>query len=93
MDLDNRNSRQVYFNQVKGTISELNDGPEYCSITLSCGHENAKSVNLVTKKPQFDKVKEKHSIGDKVNCQFHIVSNKKFDRWHTSVILLSIGFE
>ncbi len=93
MELENKNDKQVYFNRVKGTITELNDGPEFCSITLQCGHENPRSVNLVTKKPKFNQLKEKHSLGDRVACKFYLASNKKHERWHTSAILLSIIFD
>ncbi len=93
MEMDNKNPRQVYFNQVKGAISELNDCGEYCSVTLSCGHENPRLVNLVTKKAQFTKVKEKHAVGDRVSCRFYLASNKKHERWHTSAILLEISFD
>ncbi len=93
MNFDNKNAKQIYFNHIKGVISELNDAPEYCSVTISCGHENIKQVNLGAKKEQFDKLKLLYKIGDRVNCGFHIASNKKGERWYTSAILLSINLE
>jgi len=93
MEMENRNPKQIIFNQIKGVISELNDGDEFCSVTITCGHENVRPVNLVTKKPEMDKVIQKHNIGDKVTCSFYLVSNKKRDRWYTAAILLSINNE
>ena len=49
-----KNDKQLYFNQIKGDIIELNDGEQYCSITLSVGHDNTRNVNLVMKKKQYD---------------------------------------
>ena len=49
-----KNDKQLYFNQIKGSLIELNDGEKYCSITLSVGHDNRWTVNLVMKKKQFD---------------------------------------
>ncbi len=92
MDMNNKNPRQMFFNQVKGTISELNDGGEYCSVTISSGHENPRPVNLVTKKDQFSELIKKHKVGDRVSCQFFLVSNKKHGRYHTSAILLGVEF-
>lgn len=93
MELQNKNDKQIYFNQIKGVISELNDADKYCSITLIVGHENTRDVNISMNKAQFDQLKQKHTIGDKVTCGFFLVSNKKYDRWYTSALLLSIGFD
>ncbi len=93
MDFENKNEKQIYFNQVRGVVSELNDGEEWCSVSLSCGHERLRNVNLVCKKPQFQKIKDKHGIGDKVVCQFYVSSHKKHERWFTSCILLSVDLD
>lgn len=86
----NKNERQLYFNQVRGVIEELNDGDKFCSITLRVGHENPRQVNLVLKKPEFDKIKDIHSVGEKVSVKFYIVSRKKNERWYTTATLLEI---
>lgn len=86
----NRNDRQLHFNQIKGTISELNDGNEFCSITLDVGHENVRKANLVMKKKQFDVVAPKFSLGDKVSIRYYLVSRKKHDRWYTMANVLEV---
>jgi hypothetical protein len=93
MEMDNKNDKQVYFNQIKGVIAELNDAEEFCSVTIKCGHEKPRDVNLSTKKEQFDIIKKKFSIGDKVVCKYYPVSKKKHARWYDSLILMSISFD
>jgi hypothetical protein len=88
-----KNDKQVYFNQIKGIIEELNDGDEFCSITLKLGHENSRNVNLVMKKPQFIPIQEKYKIGDKVLVRFYISSRKKHDRWYTSATVLDVNYD
>jgi hypothetical protein len=85
-----KNDKQVYFNQVKGVITELNDDLNYCSITLKVGHENTRDVNLSLKKSQFDSIIQDLYIGKKVLAKFFIVSRKKAERWYTSANLLAL---
>ena len=86
----NKNDKQVYFNRVKGTISQLNDGEKYCSITLSVGHENARFANFVCKKTEFDKYISDYKLDDKVTIQFYLVSRFKAERWYTSATILDV---
>lgn len=86
----NKNDKQVFFNRIKGTIEELNDGEKYCSITLCVGHENTRHVNFVCKKQEFDKYASSHQIGDKVVIQYYAVSRFKAERWYTSLTILSV---
>lgn len=85
-----RNDRQVYFNQVRGVITELNDDALYCSITLKVGHENTRDVNLSLKKSQYDSIISGLYLGKKVLAKFFVVSRKKTGRWYTSANLLEI---
>lgn len=85
----NKNELQKDFNQIKGIVTELNDAEKYCSITLEVGHENCRSVNLAVRKVEFDKMLYTIKISDKVCCRFFPVSNRKPDRWHTHLNLLS----
>ena len=87
----NRNDKQVNFNQIKGKITEKNDGEKFCSITIECGHENPRSVNFVCRKNEFDTIP--HQLGDKVCVRFYAVSRKKHERWYTTLNLLSIDKE
>jgi hypothetical protein len=90
MDSNIKNDKQIYFNQVKGTITELNSSDDFCSITLEVGHENTRNVNLNMKKFQFDKIEKDLDLGSKIVARFYIVSRKKNDRWYTSANLLDI---
>lgn len=86
----NRNEKQFHFNQIKGSICELNIGDIFCNITLNVGHENTRQVNLLMKRNQFDNLIENCSIGDKVSARFYITSVKKNGRWYTNANMLSI---
>lgn len=91
MDDFNRNEKQVYFNQVKGRITELNDGDRFCSITLDVGHENVRQVNFIVKKIAFDTVKMNYNVGEYVSVKYYPVSRLKNGRWYTMCNLLDIS--
>lgn len=86
----NKNSKQQNFNQIKGVITELNDGEKFCHMTLQVGHENPRFVNGIIKKDAFDKIKEKHIIGDKVAITFYVSSKQKDNRWRTMVNIMDV---
>ena len=88
-----KNDKQLFFNQIRGVIEELNDGEEYCNLTVSVGHENSRNVNFVMKKHQFDQVKLKNKLGDKVSIRFYISSRLKHERWYTTANLLDIHLD
>jgi len=88
-----KSEKQMIFNQVKGIIEEINEGDEYCNITLKVGHENPRMVNLTMKRNQFDEVAMIHKLGEKVSCRFYISSRKKHDRWYTTASVLDIRKE
>lgn len=86
----NRNERQFRFNEIKGAITELNDGLEWCSVTINVGHESPRLVNIVVKKVAFDTIATKFMLGDKVTIRFYIASRFKNERWYTTANLLQI---
>lgn len=86
----NRNERQFRFNEIKGSVTELNDGLEWCSITLNVGHESPRLVNIAVKKVEFDKIAKRFLLGDKVTIRFYITSRLKNERWYTTANLLQI---
>ena len=86
----NKNDKQLHFNNVKGMISELNDGKDYCSVTLDVGKQNKRMINVSMKKEKFDEVIRNFNMGDKVLVYFFAVSRKKFDRYYTTLNLLGI---
>lgn len=86
----NRNEKQVFFNQIRGTITEINIEEDWCSFTLNVGHENQRLVNLSLKRQHFEKLANKHSIGDKVLIRFFLTSRFKHGRWHTTANVLDV---
>ncbi len=86
----NRNDKQVFFNQIKGVLSEMIDHEKFCNITLDVGHEGVRQVNFVVKKSMFDSIKEIYSIKDKVAVHFYVSSKFKAGRWYTCANLLEI---
>jgi hypothetical protein len=85
-----KNDKQVLFNQVKGLLEEINEGEDFCNITLKVGHENPRMVNFTMKRSQFDEMANNHKLGEKVCCRFYISSRKKYDRWYTTASILDI---
>lgn len=88
-----KNDKQIYYNQVKGEINEINICDDYSSVTLRVGRENYRNVNLSCKTQFFIEMIRKYSLGDKVMCQFYLASNKKNDRWFTTATLLSVSMD
>lgn len=86
----NKNEKQKFFNEIKGSIHEKNDGADWCSITLNVGHESPRLVNLALKKAQFDVVDKEFELGDKVAVGFYLTSRFKNGRWYTVANALSV---
>ncbi len=90
----NKNDKQRFFNDIKGTISELNDDEKYCNLTLNVGHENPREVNLAVKKQDFENIKQDFKVGDKVSVRFYLVSRRnKNEKWFTNALLLEIEMD
>lgn len=90
IDNFNRNDKQLYFNQIRGSITEINVGEEWCSYTINVGHENPRLVNLSLKRVQYENYREKYKVGDKVMVRFFLTSRYKHGRWHTNANVLEI---
>jgi hypothetical protein len=88
-----RSDKQVFFNQIRGSIDEINEGSDFCDITIKVGHENKRLVNFTMKRPQFEEIAKNHSIGEKVTIRFYISSRKKHGRWYTTASVLDISNE
>lgn len=87
----NKNERQVFFNQVKGVIKEINVENGWCSYTLLVGHENQRLVNFSVSREHYDsRFADKHQIGDKVTVRFYLTSRYRNNRWHTAANILEI---
>jgi len=76
-------TKQIYYNQVKGVICEINDTPEFPSIVIVVGHENKRHVNLCFKKELMKSVVDNYQIDDFINIKFFVSSRFKHDRWYT----------
>jgi len=88
-----KNQMQLYFNQVKGKIIEINFDELYSNVAISVGHNNSRLVNFVAKTPLFKELMESFNVGDKVTAKFYLSSNKKNERYYTTATLLDIKKE
>jgi hypothetical protein len=86
----NKNEKQLYFNRVKGSVSEISLGEIWCSITLIVGHENSRLVNFCFKKEQYEKFIGNTKVGDKIGIRFFLTSRYKNGRWHTNANILQV---
>jgi len=83
-------TKQVYFNQVKGVISEINDTLNFPSIVLEAGHENKRHINILFKPELIKEVIKNYKLGDYIAIKFFVSSRFKHDRWYTMVNALEI---
>jgi len=90
MEFENKNDKQIYFNQVKGVVAEINDGHIFSSITLNVGHEKKRFVNFVFKADKLAEIKDKIKVDDKVCVKYYLASYNKNERWKTLAHLLFV---
>lgn len=84
MDDFNKNDKQLFFNQVKGTLIEMNKCENFCNVTIEVGTEKKRFVNIVVKKDVFLELEKKHQVDTKVCAKFYVVSRKsKEGKWYT----------
>jgi hypothetical protein len=86
-----KNDKQLFFNQIKGKICEINDAEEFCNIVLEVGHENIRNISFVTKKKRFEEIKPNFELNEKVIVKYYLSSRKKHDRWYTTATILDIN--
>jgi len=87
-----KTKQQTIFNEIKGTITELNESDPWCSVTVSVGHNNSRDVNFSCKKGVFDTlIKGKFDIDNKVLIRFYLSSRSAHGRWYTNASILSIS--
>lgn len=89
----NKNQLQLYFNQVKGEIIEINIDDLYSNVTLRVGHHNSRLVNIVAKTPFFENLMKSFKLGDRVTIKYYLSSNKKNERYYTTATMLDVQFE
>ena len=85
-----KTDKQLFFNQIKGTIEELNDSDTFCNITLSVGHDTKRFANLVAKKDLFNSICSRFKVGDIIGLKFFISSRHKHGRWYTMANVLEV---
>ena len=90
MENFNKNEKQLFFNQLRGCIAEIEFDEKFCNLTLQIGHENIRYANFCMKSNLFADVINGYNIGDNVSVKYYISSNKKNGRWYTTATLLSI---
>jgi molybdopterin-binding protein len=88
-----KNQLQLYFNQIKGEVVEINIGEAYSNVTLNVGHKNSRQVNIVAKNLIFEKLMKNIKIGDKITAKYYLTSNKKNERYYTTATLLECLLE
>ena len=76
-------TKQVYYNQVKGVISEINNTKDFPSVTIEVGHEVKRSINICCKIPLMQEIIENHKVNDKISIKFFVSSRFKHGRWYT----------
>lgn len=85
-----KNQLQLYFNQIKGEILEINIEEAFSNVTIQVGHHNTRLVNLVSKTNAFNDLMNNFKIGDKVIAKYYLSSKKKNGRYYTSATILDI---
>ena len=83
-------TKQVYYNQLKGVISEINNTPDFPSLVIVVGHDNKRNVNICFKKELLNEVIKDYKIGDFIAINFFVTSRFKHDRWYTMCNALSL---
>jgi hypothetical protein len=85
-----KNNKQLYFNQIKGTIIEINKDENFSNIVVSVGHDNVRNICFVIKTDKFSAFENKFQINDKVAVKYYLSSRKKHDRWYTTATILDV---
>lgn len=81
---------QRVFNEIKGTISEINEDNEWCSVTIESGKNNPRQVNFVGRGASFSIAMMGKKVGDEVMIRFYVASRKSENgRWYTNAHLIS----
>ena len=85
-----KNDKQVFFNQIRGEVFEINVDEKFSNVILQLGHENTRHAAFVIKTELFKQYEPRLNVGDKVTIRFYISSRKKHDRWYTTATILDL---
>ena len=83
-------TKQVYFNQVKGVIIEVNNTTKFPSVVITAGHENKRSINISFKPEVIKEVVKNYKLGDYIAVKFFVSSRFKHNRWYTMINALEV---
>ena len=78
-------TKQVYYNQVKGKIIQINDSIDFPSVTLQVGHSRTRNINILFKREQLNDFQQEFNLDDEVTIMFFVSSRFKHERWYTNV--------
>lgn len=85
-----QDTKQVYFNQIKGEITEIIATDNFPSVVLEVGHDSKRFVNVNMKPDLIQDVQEKYKVGDKIGFYFFVSSRFKHNRWYSMINGLKI---
>ena len=83
-------TKQIYYNEVKGEIQEIINIDNFPSIVLFVGHENKRPINICFKRELLDSLIAKFKVGDSIVVRFFLSSRFKHGRWYTMANALEI---
>lgn len=85
------NTKQIYYNQLRGKIVEVINTDNFPSIVIELGHDNKRSVNICFKRELFDELIATYKAGDFISVRFFVSSRFKHGRWYTMANALEIA--
>jgi hypothetical protein len=85
-----KNSLQLYFNQVKGELIEMNIEENFSNLTVAVGHNKLRKINFVAKTEYFEEQVKGYEVGQTITVKFYLSSNFKHNHWYTTATILSL---
>ena len=76
-------TKQVYYNRIKGRIAEINNTKDFPSVTLKVGHAKTRHINVLFKPAQIENLNLNYNVNDDICLSFFVSSRFKHGRWYT----------
>ncbi len=83
-------TKQVYYNRIKGFIEQINDVTDFPSVTITVGHKKLRHINVLCKPDKIKEISNGYKLGDEITIMFFVSSRFKHNRWYTNVNCLSV---
>tara|TARA_R100000908_G_C3737508_1_gene134918 strand:- start:773 stop:1066 length:294 start_codon:yes stop_codon:yes gene_type:complete len=83
-------TKQVYYNRIKGCIEQINNVTDFPSVTILVGHKKPRHVNILCKPDKIQEIEKNYKTGDEITIMFFVSSRFKHNHWYTNVNCLSI---